>query len=144
MKAGNSPLGTRWMNLLRQKYKSVTKDQSRDTGMAMVLLCLTAAAVRRREGYLFLAIVLQLVNMTVPHVYRSLAVLWLGLSTLIGEVISQVLLTIIFFVVVVPVSILRRVFGKDPLRLRAFKAGNDSVMVERNHVFVAQDLERPY
>lgn len=132
------------MNLLKRRYKGITKDQSRDTGMAMVLLCLIAAAARKRKGYLFLAMAFQFVNMTMPQVYRPLAVIWLGLSTLIGEVVSRILLTIIFFAVVTPVSILRRIFGKDTLRLRAFKAGSDSIMIERNHVFVRQDLERPY
>jgi len=36
------------------------------------------------------------------------------------------------------------VLGKDSLRLRAFRAGNESVMVVRNHTFTASDLEKPY
>lgn len=43
-----------------------------------------------------------------------------------------------------PVGLLRRFSGKDPLNLKAFKAGSTSVMKERNHRFVAADLEKPY
>ena len=43
---------------------------------------------------------------------------------------------------VAPIAILRRLAGKDSLKLRAFKASKDSVMVERNHVFISADLER--
>lgn len=123
---------------------NITKDQSRDTGMAMVLLLLIGAASRKREGYLILAMAVHVVNMIKPQIYRPIAVVWLGLSDLLGAVVSRILLSIVFFLVVTPISQIRRWLGKDPLNLRVFKAGKGSVMVERNHVFVARDLERPY
>lgn len=124
--------------------RKITKDQSRDTGMAMVLLLLIVAALRKREGYLFVAMALQVLNMTVPQIYRPVAVIWLGLSDLLGSVVSRVLLSIVFFVVVTPIGIFRRLIRRDSLKLRAFKASKQSVMLERNHTFVGQDLETPY
>jgi hypothetical protein len=124
--------------------RKITKDQSRDTGMAMVLLFLLVAASRKREGYLFVAMALHVVNMTVPKVYKPIAVFWLGLSDLMGSVVSRILLSIVFFGVVTPIGIFRRLLGRDSLKLRAFKASKESVMVERNHTFVAQDLDTPY
>jgi uncharacterized membrane protein (Fun14 family) len=129
------------MKFLKRK---ITKDQSRDTGMAMVLLFLILFASRKREGYLFAAIGLHVLNMTWPQVYRPIAVVWLGLSDLLGTVVSKVLLSVVFFFVVTPIAILRRLAGKDSLKLRAFKASQDSVMLERNHTFVGRDLEKPY
>jgi hypothetical protein len=124
--------------------KKITKDQSRDTGMAMVLLLLIVAVSRKREGYVFVAMAVHVVNMTWPQIYRPLAVLWLGLSELMGSVVSKILLSLVFFVVVTPIAILRRLAGKDSLKLRGFKATQNSAMLERNHVFVGQDLEKPY
>lgn len=124
--------------------RKISKDQSRDTGMAMVLLLLIVAASRKREGYLFLAIALQILNMTVPQIYKPVAVIWLGLSDLLGSVMSKILLSIVFFFVVTPIGLFRRLIGRDTLKLRAFKAGKESVMLERNHMFVAKDLEAPF
>jgi uncharacterized membrane protein YgdD (TMEM256/DUF423 family) len=124
--------------------RKITKDQSRDTGMAMVLLLLIVFATRKREGYLIGAIVLHVLNMVVPQMYRPVAVLWLGLSDFLGSVVSKILMSIVFFAVVTPIGILRRLLGKDSLKLRAFKASRGSVMLERNHTFVGKDLERPY
>ncbi|MGH7782254.1 MAG: SxtJ family membrane protein [Candidatus Binatia bacterium] len=129
------------MEFLKRK---ITKDQSRDTGMAMVLLLLIVFISKKREGLLIGAIVMHVLNMTVPQFYRPIAVLWLGLSDLLGAVMSRVLLSIVFFAVVTPIGILRRLAGKDSLKLRAFKASKDSVMLERNHTFVGRDLERPF
>jgi hypothetical protein len=129
------------MEFLKRK---ITKDQSRDTGMAMVLLLLLVDIRAKRGWVLFAATALQVLNMTVPQIYRPVAVLWLALSDLLGAVVSKILLSIVFFVIVVPIGVLRRLAGKDSLKLRAFKAGRDSVMVERNHTFVGRDLERPF
>jgi uncharacterized membrane protein YgdD (TMEM256/DUF423 family) len=87
---------------------------------------------------------LHVVNMTLPQVYKPIAVFWLGLSDLLGSVVSRILLSIVFFGVVTPIGIFRRLLGRDSLKLRAFKASKESVMLERNHTFVGRDIETPY
>jgi hypothetical protein len=139
--SGKTGNGESMIKFLKTK---ITKDQSRDTGMAMVLVLLIVFAARKREGYLLGAILLQVLNMIVPQMYRPVAVLWLGLSNFLGSIASKVVLSIVFFTVVTPIGIARRFLGKDSLKLRAFKAGQDSVMLERNHEFISEDLERPY
>ena len=112
--------------------------------MAMVLLLLLSAYEFERTGLLVAAIVVQVVNMAAPQMFRPLAPVWLGAAHVIGAVMSTVLMSVVFALVVTPVGVLRRLMGKDGLRLRAFKANDASVMVPRNHVFEARDLERPY
>jgi Saxitoxin biosynthesis operon protein SxtJ len=124
--------------------KNVSKDRSRDTGMAMVLLLLLVYIRTRRDGLLLGAIALHVVNMTAPRVYAPIAVVWLGFSHLLGAVMSKILLSILFFGLVTPIGLLRRLFRKDSLKLRAFKAGEESVMLVRNHRFVGSDIEKPY
>ena len=124
--------------------RKMTKDQSRDTGMAMVLLLLILYVSLKWKGLLFGAMALHVLNMIVPQMYRPIAVVWLGLSDLLGTVVSKILLSIVFFAVVTPIGIIRRLAGKDSLKLRAFKASEDSVMLERNHTFIGTDIERPY
>ena len=125
--------------------KKITKDQSRDTGMAMVLLLLLLSiSPKRQHGYLIAAIAVHVVNMILPQIFRPIAVVWLGFSNLLGEIVPKVLLSIVFFLVVTPIGILRRLIGKDALKLRVFKGSQDSVMLERNHTFVGRDIEKPY
>jgi len=124
--------------------KKITKDQSRDTGMAMVLLLLLLYLSLKWKALLLGAMALHVLNMAVPQMYWPIAVVWLGLSELLGTIVSKVLLAIVFFTVVTPIGILRRIFGKDTLNLRAFKASEDSVMLARNHRFTGADVEKPY
>jgi hypothetical protein len=121
-----------------------TSEQAKDTGMAAVLLLLLVWLARRNDRYIVSAVAVHLVNMIAPHVFRPIAVLWLGLSHVLGAVVSRVILTVVFFVVVTPIGLWRRIAGADSLKLKAFKAGTESVMKIRNHTFVGKDLEQPY
>jgi hypothetical protein len=121
-----------------------TKDQSRNTGMALALVFLLLFAFRKREALVFVAMVLLALDMIVPQVYKPVAVVWLGLSELLGAISSKVLLSIAFFILVVPIGLLRRLLGKDSLKLKAFKQDQGSVMSERNHKFVDEDIVRPF
>ena len=124
--------------------RPITKEQSKDTGMAMVLLLLLSSAAFKRETFVTAAIVVLLIDMTFPQLYRPVAVLWLGLSHLLGTVVSKILLTLVFFGVVTPIGLTRKLMGIDSLKLKDFKSDENSVMTIRNHTFTGQDIEKPY
>src|SRR4029453_64588 len=124
--------------------RPITKEQSKDTGMAMVLLLLLFSAAFKRETLVTIAIVALIVDMTFPQLYRPVAVLWLGLSPLFGIVVSKILFTLVFFCVVTPIGLARKLLGFDSLKLKDFKSGENSAMVIRNHIFTGKDIEKPY
>ena len=118
--------------------------RARDTGMALVLLLLLVWYFTGQDAFVLGAALLHVLNMTAPQVYRPAAVVWFGLSHVLGAVVSRVVLTGVFFGVVMPVGLLRRAFGADSMQLKAFKAGRGSVMDRRDHTFTGKDLEHPY
>ena len=122
----------------------MTKDQCKDTGMAMVLILLIAYVILKQVDLIYAAIGLHVLNMVVPQIFKPLAIFWFGLSHLLGTLVSKILLSLVFFVVVTPVGLLRRLFGKDTLQLKVFKASKESAMVIRNHIYVPGDIEKPY
>src|SRR5678815_4645276 len=66
-------------NIVAESFKRpITKEQSKDTGMAMVLLLLLFSAAFKRETLVTVAIVALVVDMTFPQFYQPVAVLWLG------------------------------------------------------------------
>jgi hypothetical protein len=124
--------------------RSTPRDRSRDTGLAMVLILLIAHAATGRDGFTTAALVVLVVAMTAPLLFRPLSVVWFGFSHVLGTVMSKVLLAAVFYLLVTPVGVVRRLLGHDSLRLRAFKQGDASVMHPRGHVFAAGDLDKPY
>ncbi len=132
-------------NFLIQAFPTkITKDQARDTGLAMVLLGLILGFLADAKGFFTLSILLVVLTMVVPGIYRPVAFVWLGLSQIVGTVVSRILLTLVFFVVVLPVGLFRRAAGKDSLQLAKFHQGRESVMRVRDHVFGPADIDKPY
>ncbi len=135
-------------NIKKSRWKaasaSIDRSQARDTGMAMVLLCLITWAFTATSGWVVAAMVLLIINMTVPMIFKPLSVLWFGLSKLLGGVVSRVLLSLVFYLLVTPVGLVRRVMGHDTLKLKEWKQGHQSVFVERNHCYKATDVEQPF
>ena len=129
---------------MRFSPRNMTRRQAVDSGLALVLIVLLIAWLGKPAWAVPTAVGLVLLLMAWPSAYKPFACLWLGLSHVLGAVMSRVMLTVVFFLVVTPVGLLRRALGKDSLRLKAFKSGNDSVFKIRDHAIRASDLEHPY
>jgi len=124
--------------------KDISKEQSRDTGMAVVLILLVLSIFLRNPDFVKIAIAALILTMTIPLVYKYPAILWFGLSQLIGTIVSKLLLTLVFYVVVTPVGLVRRIMGYDSLKLKEFGKNNESVMHIRNKTFMKNDINKPY
>jgi hypothetical protein len=123
---------------------SSTKEQAKDTGMAMVLICLLLGSWGKFPKFLPVSVALLLITMIWPNAFRPLATLWFGLSHVLSNVVSRVILTIIFFLLVTPIGLIRRALGADALQLKKWKQNRDSVFVVREGALGAKDLENPY
>jgi hypothetical protein len=131
----------------RQKkpfWLSATREQAKDTGMALVLISLIVFFATREIRYATIAAGILLLDMISPSLFKPAAKLWFGLSHVLGTVMSKVLLSLIFYLVLSPMGILRTLSGKDPMRARQFKKGEGSVFRVRDHAFVAADIEQPF
>jgi hypothetical protein len=126
------------------RWLKSTPEQAKDTGMAMVLICLLLGYWGKFPKFLPVALVLLILTMAWPNAFKPLAGLWFGLSHLLGSVVSRVILTVLFFLVVTPIGLIRRLIGADALQLKKWKQGRDSVFVVREGPVQGKDLLNPY
>jgi hypothetical protein len=124
--------------------KKITVEKCKDSGLALVLICLLCYQVWTRPFLMLLAILFLVAAMTYPLIFQPFARLWFALSTALGTVVSKILLSVLFFGLVLPIGLLRRMLGKDAMRLKSWKKGGGSVFRVREHRFEASDLEHPY
>jgi hypothetical protein len=126
--------------------KNISKKEASDTGMAMTLICLLLGYFTKNIIYYKLAIPVLVMNMAFPMFYShfKFAMLWFGLTNLLGMVLSRVLLSVVYIVILLPMGILRQLMGKDSLNLKGFKKGNSSVMINRDIEFTANDIKNPF
>jgi hypothetical protein len=123
---------------------SSTPEQAKDTGLAMVLICLLLGYFGKFPKFLPLSIALLLLTMVWPKAFKPLAGLWFGLSQVMGHVVSKIILTLAFFLIVTPIGVIRRWMGADSLQLKKWKAGSASVFVKRQGAIQDKDLLNPY
>ncbi|MBW2521101.1 MAG: hypothetical protein JRD64_00245 [Deltaproteobacteria bacterium] len=124
--------------------QSDKKSQAKDTGLAMVLILLIIEYVRRPDWLLVATMAVLVLVMTWPDAFIPMARVWFGLSHFLGTIVSRVLLTVVFFLIVTPVGLARKVLGADPMRNKEWRKGDDTVLVERRHQYVQEDLKKPY
>ncbi len=53
-----------------------------------------------------------------PALLRPLYRVWMALAVVLGFVMTRVILTLVFYLVLTPIGLLLRLFGKDPLHRR--------------------------
>ena len=124
--------------------RHISLDQCKDTGMAVVLICLLIGFATKNQIYHISSILFLLINMVWSGLYKPIARIWIGFSYLLGTIVSKILLCIIFYIMVVPVGIVRRKAGKDSMQIRKWKKNQASFFNQRHHKFKPKDLETPY
>lgn len=125
-------------------WLSASREQAKDTGMALVLVSLIVFLVTHEKRYVTVGLGLLLLDMLWPGFFKVPAKLWFGLSHVLGTVMSKVMLSIIFYLLLTPMGIVRALCGKDPMRRRQFKRSDASAFRVRDHRFVAADIEQPF
>ncbi len=124
----------------RGRELEISKVQTMEFGLVAVLIISFLAFHYKDYNYLKLVIVLTLLTILLPIVFYPLAYCWFGLGKILGIISSAILLGGIFFIIVIPIGLIRRVAGYDNLRLKQFKKSNNSVMTIRDHIFNDNDL----
>jgi hypothetical protein len=108
---------------------------------AIALLLLLIARWQRSWNYVYIALAILLVGLVWEDFARVLQYGWMKLAEGLGFVSSRVLLTLVFILILIPVSLFAKYTGKLHIRL---KAGGSSNFIDRNHTYVKEDLENPW
>ncbi len=115
------------LDVLRAEFAEISSDRKslRSFGLVMgVVLLVIAAVVTWKSGWAVttavwatgVASVLFFVSaLAAPQSLRGIHRVWMMLATVLGFVMTRVILSIVFFFVVTPIGLALRAFGKDPL-----------------------------
>ncbi|MDA3886285.1 MAG: hypothetical protein PF638_11890 [Candidatus Delongbacteria bacterium] len=124
--------------------KNPTREQCKDTGIILGIIFLYFS-IKNSNNTLFLITFLIMVLVIIfPNIFKYLAIIWFGFSHLLGTIMTKILLTIVFYLIVAPVSIIRKLMKKDGMNLKGFKSSTKSVWIDRNQKITKQDLFKPF
>ena len=88
--------------------------------------------------FIALSIVFLFLGCVVPILLKPIYKLWMSLAIIITTLLTRIILILLFYLVVTPVGILARLFGKHFLDL-GFKRDTDSYWIERKKTQLARD-----
>ncbi len=122
----------------------VTRKQNTDFGMVLTLVLLVVGIFRHIQLLYVLAIFSLLITSLIPMVFTPLSWVWFRVGKIVEICGSMVILTLVFYIVVTPLGLLRKLFAKDELQLRSFKRNKKSVFIVRNTTYQKEDLENQF
>ena len=114
-----------------------------NSGYSTIVVLITALIILlliyHQKIFLLAAISLAFLCILFPSVTVFIHQLWMKFGNIIGSVTNKVLLTLIFFLVLLPISFLARSFKKISILLQRRE---NTYYQERNYEFAKQDLEK--
>ena len=122
-------------NLDKEEEVKVSSDRSFGIVFTLVFLAMGIWMVlgSHPEGWLFLAgsVILFVVTLARPSILSPLNRAWFKFGLLLGQVVNPLILGVVFFLVITPIAVIRRLLGKDSLRLKS-KPSLESYWIDRN------------
>lgn len=86
-----------------------------------------------------IALAIGAISIFIPPAAKAIEWAWFKIALALGWVNSRIILSIVYFVFLMPIAWLSRWFTKDPLALK--KEKRSTLFVDRNHLYTGKDLE---
>lgn len=132
------------MKLSKIVITQISQIQLLETSLVAILLCIIIGLVQGQSGWFIAAVVIAGIGLVLPKIMYPVAVFWFSLGNALSLIISPLLLTIVFLLIIAPIGIVRRWLGRDSLQLRWHKQNSDSMFKERDYTFTTSDLKNSF
>ena len=118
--------------------------QASDSALALSLVCLVIGLHTNQKIWYLVSSAVIIILLVAPQFFIPLGRFWFGIAKVLGNLISKIILTLVYIMIVLPVGAIRRLFGADPMRLKQWKRGSESVFQTRCHQFSRDDFKNAY
>lgn len=82
------------------------------------------------------------IGIEVTRLLRPLYRVWMGLALVIGAIVSTVLLSVIYYLLMTPIGLLMRLFGKDPMSRNIDPSAKSYWVVREKESNIKERLEQ--
>jgi hypothetical protein len=128
-----------WINDVRNQLASLDTSRGKLRGFGVTVgLVLAALSLIYRKGggpipigLGIMGIALILAGLAFPQILPGAFRVWMGFALALGWIVSRIILTVLFYLIMTPVSLIARLAGKEFLDIR-WNRKKDSYWVERD------------
>ena len=141
-----------FFNMLIEEIKNIkeTKKDLRKFGITVGTVLLLIAGLlfwKHKDSFLYfgiIGIVLILAGLITPIILKPLNKAWMTLAILMGWVMTRVILTILFYIVLTPTAFIARLFKKNFLDLRIDKSRDTYWVIREKRNLNPEDYEKQF
>lgn len=120
----------------------MNREKNLETMLVLVLMSMVLFLLLKITLILFVGLVLACIALLAKKTSGLIAGAWMRLSQGLGSLISKILLTLVFFLLLLPIALLAKLFGHNALSLS--RTNQDSYFIVRHHRFTDQDMKNPW
>jgi hypothetical protein len=128
--------------VIKNKENGPVKEK--ETAAVLVILLLLVFCAKKHDPFVAASIIILFSSLILPRIYTLPMKIWFGLSELLGEAVSFILLSLIFYFVVVPMGFFYRLFKGYPAQFNFWKKNPGSALLPGNGVFLPKNFANPY
>jgi hypothetical protein len=118
--------------------------ENMNAASAFVLLVLIIFLFKEKDILVYVAIGVLLFAAINSKLLYPVSFVWYNLTLILSKITTTFLLSLVFILIVTPVGLMRKLAGKDTLKLKLFKKGQHSVLIFRDYRYCSTDLTNPY
>lgn len=115
------------------------KDKHLGTMLVFVTVLVIIYLFTGNRYLLYAAVGTACIGLFIPWLSRKIHTVWMKFAEMLGFVMNRVLLSVVFFIFLVPVAFLSRLFRKPPMG--AHRGQLSSYYTERNFTYTRKSLE---
>lgn len=82
--------------------------------------------------FVYLGAPLMVLGAILPNLLRPIYIGWMAMALVLGSIVTRVLLTIFFFIIITPVGLFFKLIGRDALH-RKLDRGSETYWIEKEY-----------
>ncbi len=114
-----------------------SKEKQLETCIVIATGLLVIWYFKRIDWLVYAAIAIGIIGAFIPFLSKWIHWAWYKLAEMMGFVMSKVMLSIVFYLILFPLAFFYRLFSKDAMQRKK----KESYWTERSHQYSAKDLE---
>ena len=122
----------------------VTKKQNIDFGIVLALVLLVIGLIFHIRILFGLTVAALLITALLPVLFTPFAWCWFKFAVVVERLFSVIILSVIFYLIVTPVGLIRRLFAKDSMHIYDFKKERKSVFMVKDKTYEKSDVEQQF
>lgn len=116
------------------------KWQQKHTSLTVIAIGFGLLYFFFKKEWMLVLIGIVFIGFLLGNVGTFIHLTWMMIAKILGYINSRIILSILFFLLLTPLALLRRLLQRNKQSPRLIK----SFFTERNHVFTKEDLQSPW